>query len=277
MEKTSVPTTDEDFSYITSEDLQEPRQTYDPQGRLIYTSSSDEDDLLLIKNNGVTYPIRFPGYSIGEGRLQVRDVKERIVALLDLPSGTKMKLVYKGQILKDDYAPCRDYNLKTQSEVLCTLTQIPVGGGSNSDDQSEDIQPKWQFKRKRINKPNEDRKKNSNDANLSPPEDSSHIDTRTATPSAAVSNTPMDKLEAIANHFHDKILPLCNTFIESPPTDEKKKETEHRKLGEIIMNGVLLKLDAVVTDGDDLARQRRRELVKEIQAVLNELDAARGR
>ncbi|KAH8815925.1 BAG domain-containing protein [Xylogone sp. PMI_703] len=266
--ETSVPITDEDFSYITSQDLQEPRRAYDPRSRPIYTPSSVEDDLLLIKHKGVTYPIRFPAYSIGEGKLQVRDVKERVAAFLDLPSGTKMRLVYKGQILKDDYAPCRDYNLKNQSEILCTVTEVPMINGNDSDDQSEDIQQEEQTKKKRSRKSKKSgKKKGAGSSFPGTPQ--------TSTPSSAVPNTAIDKLEAIASHFRDKVLPLCNKYIESPPTDEKKKEFEHAKLGEIIMNDVLLKLDAVVTDGDDLARQRRRELVKETQAVLNELDTAR--
>ncbi|RFU25302.1 hypothetical protein B7463_g11033, partial [Scytalidium lignicola] len=275
----SVPTiTDDDFSYITSQDLQEPSRTYDPQNRPVYTPSSVEDDLLLIKHKGATYPIRFPAYSIGEGKLQVRDVKERVAAVLDLPSGTKMRLVYKGRILKDDYAPCRDYNLKNQSEILCTVTEIPITSGDDSDGRSEDIQQEEQTKKKRNSKSKKNKKKKGSDPNLSPPASSSYTGSpRTASPSPAILRTPMDKLEAIANHFHDNILPVCKKFIKSPPTEEKKKQFEHAKLSEIIMNDALLKLDAVVTDGDDSARQRRKELVREAQAILHELDTANGR
>ncbi|RFU26150.1 hypothetical protein B7463_g10188, partial [Scytalidium lignicola] len=188
-----------DDAISLSQDLQEPSRTYDPQNRLVYTPSSVEDDFLLIKYKGATYSIRFPAYSIEEGKLQVRDVKERVAAVLDLPSRTKMRL------------------------LIFTDT------------------------------------------------------TQTSTPSTAFPNTPIDKLKAIANNFHDKILPLCNKFIDSPPTEEKKKQFEHVKLSEIIMNDVLLKLDAVVTDGDDSARQRRKELVREAQAILHRLDAERSR
>lgn len=89
---------------------------------------------------------------------------------------------------------------------------------------------------------------------------------------AATPQTPIGKLDALASKFHTEFLPLCVTFVSNPPAEKAKRDFEYKKLSESILAQVLLKLDGVETEGDPDARARRKELVKEVQGMLNKLD-----
>lgn len=279
--------TEEDFSYITSEDLehslQSPARTYDPK-RHGPGGSAEADDVLLIKRGGITYPVHFPAYSIGDGKVYVRDVRDRVGLVMQVSSSRRrrIKMLYKGRQLKDQDVPIRDYNVKNNSEILVVLPE-----GTLSDNESESSEevivadaPSGKSKSKKNKKKKKNRSPRDSAQNLEVPQGSGADGRRSSNdesrhgsrqPSPAASGA-LEKLHSISSHFSTKLLPLCVAFSADPPKDKKKCEEEHRKLSETIMQQVLLKLDEVDTGGDPDIRAKRKQLVNQVHDVLKGLD-----
>ncbi|KAL7941335.1 nucleotide exchange factor, bag family [Trichoderma barbatum] len=278
--------TNEDFSYITAQDLDDPRVEYSdtryyprPRSR---GPSEPEDDILLIKNKGVTYPAHFPAYSIGDGKLYVKDVRDRIGILMDLSSRTtrRIKLLYKGKQLKESAIPIREYGVKNKSEIMAVIPDAEDDNSGRSDDEmiivDEPSRNDTKSSRSR-NKKKKSKRKEKNEASspTSPIDSGSNGDAANA-PSPTAISAAMKKLDEISNDFHSNWLPLCRAYIESPPKDAKKRDEEHRKVSESVMQQIILKLDGVETEGVDEIRQRRKDLVRRVQEVLKQLDTAKA-
>jgi hypothetical protein len=278
--------TNEDFSYISAQDLDDPRVEYTdsrylprPRSR---GPSEPEDDILLIKNKGVTYPAHFPAYSIGDGKLFVKDVRERIGILMDLSSRTTrhIKLLYKGKQLKESSAPIREYGVKNKSELMAVIPETEDDNSGRSDDEmiivDEPSRTDTKSSRSRKKKRSK-RKSDKNEANspTSPVDSGSNIDAANG-PSPAAIAAASKKLDEISEDFRSKWLPLCLDYIEAPPKDAKKRDDDHRKISETVLQQVILKLDGVETEGVEEIRQRRKELVRRAQEVLKQLDTAKA-
>ncbi|KAF6828887.1 bag domain protein [Colletotrichum musicola] len=291
--------TDEDFSYITTEDLQSssiggtsPTRTYAHNPRRTGVPVP-EDDVLLIKNRGVTYPAHFPAYAIGDGKLRVCDVRDRVGLLLELSDRRvrRVKLLYKGRQLKEPAAPVRDYGVKNNSEVMVVLPEgeIDVESSDDSDEEMVIVAGDGAStvgsnggtddgKKRRSKKKGRKSKKGRSSKETSPRDSASNLgvpaqDGRKSPSPGRPATGPIAKLNAISDHFNTELLPLCEKFIAAPPADSKKCEEEHRKLSETTMQHVLLKLDEVDTEGDQDARAQRKALVQHVQDVLKRLDS----
>ncbi|KAI9753116.1 MAG: hypothetical protein M4579_005330 [Chaenotheca gracillima] len=278
--------TDEDFSYITTDDIpNDDSHPYSP-------SRSDQGpDVIYLRKGGHSHTLKFPNYSIDRNRLTVGDVREEAAKTLKVSDPSRLKLFYKGRILKDDYRTCREEGLAMLSELMCVGTddsndryRHPVPGqGAGSDARSESDEDtsttgETSTKKKRRGGKKKKSKKplpqsaGTSSSNLVPPGSGLPGGSRAPSP-APPPKTPLEKLEGLSSFFRTELLPPSLEFTARPPTDPVKREHEHKKLTETILSQVLIKLDGVETDGDAEIRQRRKDLVKEVQSVLNGLDA----
>lgn len=92
-----------------------------------------------------------------------------------------------------------------------------------------------------------------------------------------VKRTPIEEIDYLSNKFRTELVPQGIDFISNVPADAKKRELEYKRNSETILTQILLKSDAVDTEGDMDARLRRKELVVEVQGLLHDLDLAAKR
>ncbi|KAG6010390.1 hypothetical protein E4U21_006954 [Claviceps maximensis] len=264
--------TDEDFSYITSQDLED--SPFIGRGSEAGASSA-EDDVLIIKSKGVTYPTHFPAYAIGDGKLQVKDVRDRAGLMMDLceRATRRIKLLYKGRQLKELTAPVRDYGVKNKSELMAVLVDVRDDGSTSAEEMVivDDGFAARGKKRKNKKKGRKAKGDGGEMASSSPRNSTHNVDDASPAPGAG----PMKRLEELSDEFSLKHEPLCKAYIAAPPKDAKQRNDEHRKLTETVLQNILLKLDEVDTEGIAEVRARRKELVRVVQEVLKGLDVAK--
>ncbi|PFH58343.1 hypothetical protein XA68_13857 [Ophiocordyceps unilateralis] len=273
--------TDEDFSYITSQELADGPSLDSRHHHHVNASSPSsavlDDDILLIKNNGVTHTARFPAYSIGDGKLRVMDVRERAGLMMELPDRitARLKLLYKGRQLDEPSAPARYYGVKNKSELMAVVPDMGDRiAGSSGEEMVVVDEPSRDDSKLRRRKKRKTKKRSpggEGDSASSPRDSSSHSK---SPPPVAAGIVPMKQIEDLSSEFTTRWLPLCVRYTASPPADRKAREEEHRKLSETLLQNILLKLDGVDTEGVAEVRTKRKELVHRVQEVLKGLDGA---
>ncbi|MCJ1230442.1 hypothetical protein MMC12_007116 [Toensbergia leucococca] len=342
--------TEDDYHYLGPDDLIDPprHQQIHPYGLPSTTSSrvatnTPAPDILVLKHRGTTYPLHFPAFSIAEGILKVGEVRRMAAKETGAEDRRRVKLLYKGNILKDDARPCRDERLKQNSEVLCIVSEGygrgEEGDSSSSADSEEMLEngigsnpvPRVEVDgtitggpqrvKRKGHRGGRTRRKGTRDSSPTgnPARTSDYLapEATYTTSSTSINNpprpasrasspmrplptqsqpqpvqqpqqpttlpplsqtttrssSPLAKLDEISRTFHTKFVPQCVQFTANPPTDPKTRDFEYKKLSESLLAQVILKLDAVETEGDEGARARRKDLVRETQNLLNGLDA----
>ncbi|KAI5202702.1 hypothetical protein E4T42_02479 [Aureobasidium subglaciale] len=260
----SAQVKDSDYSYITSDDLKNAEQR---EASPTPSGPPRDTDVIILKSKRISYPVHFPAYAMEKGELKVGSVREQAAKKTGADK-RHIKLFFRGKNLKEDGNSCRAEGLRHNSEIMCVVGDAVPESMSSSDSEGEEADADGGDAPKRKRNRNKNKKKKSKKPAAPARDDIS----RTQSPRPApVPLTPMDKLNAV-NSTLQTLLPQCVQFLASPPADQAKKEYEHKRLSETVLAQVLLKLDAVDTDGDAEARARRKELVREAQNVLNSLD-----
>ena len=249
-----------------------------------------EPDVLVLKHKGTTYPLHFPAFSISEGDLMVKDVRRQAAQQLNVDDPRRVKLLYKGKQMRDDKQTCKHENLKQNSEVMCVVSsETPRGDGSSDSEGSDSVAAngvdagrsddgKGGIKKRKGHRGG--KKKRNPDGgrdSLAPPTDTAPTTSRTPSPAPLPTKkptTPAEMIDSIQANFDSNLHPLVRSFLANPPVEQRARDLEYKKLSESILAQVLLKLDGVETMGDEVLRGRRKDMVKRVQGVLNELDAA---
>ncbi|KAL7276751.1 hypothetical protein RUND412_000249 [Rhizina undulata] len=191
-------------------------------------------DEIRVKHTSNDHTISFPARAIAAGDVSVGDLRKRVKDATDIPY-ERVVLVSAGRNLTDDAAKLSDYGLAHGAKLLCIGSK---GTASKS------------------------KKKKSK--------------SKSAAAAAAAAQappkilTPAEKIEAVREGVYSNFGDKIKDFMENAPAEQDKREDAHRRVSETVM-GELLKLDSIESSEPEV-RARRKEVVKEIQGILDELD-----
>jgi hypothetical protein len=89
----------------------------------------------------------------------------------------------------------------------------------------------------------------------------------------ASAGRPMLQINRISLRFTMVLRPLCEDFINNPPSTVDELIEKRRSITEDVMQRVILPLDGVDVRGHEAARARRKEVMLHVQSVLRRMDA----
>ncbi|KAJ5085446.1 hypothetical protein N7532_010217 [Penicillium argentinense] len=304
----SSSVSDADFSYITPDYIVDPPASGAHAGQYADNAEDNEPDIIRLRHRGTIYPLHFRAYAIDDGVLNVGALRREAALKVGASNPNRVRLLYKGNLLKDDARPCKTEGLKQHSEVLCVVSEADANtpsdlsdqngqmsdhmagrpGSSSSriggDDDGEDgqVSPAPRKSKKKSNR----KKKGKKTTTDTPPREellgASSVPSSRPTSSGPAYMPPpapnlkglgaLEQVSALVGYLQKEITPLCDEYVADPPAEAKKREFEHKKLSETILAQVLLKADGIEPDGDVTIRNARKALIKEAQANLDRLD-----
>ncbi|KAJ6191197.1 hypothetical protein N7519_001218 [Penicillium mononematosum] len=246
-----------------------------------YETDERGPDIIVLRHRGTMYPLQFRAYAIDDGIVTVGVLRQEAVRIVGDPFPDLIRLFYRGRSLEDDNQTCKAEGLKQYSEVLVTVSEIQLDPRSDSSHYEKGYtgdSSRGQFNV--INKV--ERKKNKKKTgHTSPPDPPSRHPSPAPSSSSLLSppdlktmRTAMEQVSSLTVYFERDIIPLCDEYIAQPPGDIKKRDSEHKKLSEMVLRQVMLPVDEIEPEGDVTVRNARRTLVKQAQHVLSLLDAA---
>jgi hypothetical protein len=137
--------TEDDYHYLGPDDIVDPPR-HDPYQASNYPRhglrADAEDprapDIIILKHRGTTYPLHFPAFTIGEGQLRVGELRKNAARQTGAGDPARIKLLYKGKVLKDDAVACREEGLKQNSELMAVITDISHSEDESSEDSASE-------------------------------------------------------------------------------------------------------------------------------------------
>ncbi|KAJ5785451.1 uncharacterized protein N7503_010663 [Penicillium pulvis] len=269
-----------DYSYITPDYIVDsPANNTSRHAQTRYDPNEDnnEPDIIALRHRGTIYPLHFRAYAIDDGVLTVGALREEAARQTGANNPQQVRLLYKGNLLKDDNRSCKAEGLKQHSEVLCVVSEVGANTPSEVSDSSrvdgEDEDAGSPEKTKKKNKKKKPKKKGplsepSRPGSTTPVSSSNPP----LPPNLKLLPTAIEQVAALTGYLQQVLIPMCEEFFANVPTDAKKRDFEYKKLSETILAQIMLKADGIEPDGNVEVRNARKALIREAQSYLTRLD-----
>jgi hypothetical protein len=115
---------DQGYSYDDGYGYADSKPTYRMSNAPMEVYEDEEaPDVIIIKHKAKNFTLEFPAYAIADGLLTVGDVREAAADQLDVIPSRRIKLLYKGRLLKDNDIKAKSVGLKQNSLVLCVVSE----------------------------------------------------------------------------------------------------------------------------------------------------------